>query len=463
MRRLFLKIFLGYWLATSLMGIVFMITIWTTSDGQGPLWLRDVGNLVAIHGASAVNAYERDGQPGLESYLSRSEPDSTLRTFVFDDSGTEVSRRAVPEPVRDLAAAARRSGHAEIGHGMPFLVVATPVSPPSGKVFVVAAQLAGARREPPPFPSWLLVRGVAVLATTGVVCFGLAWYLTRRFDRLRATTRALAHGDLSVRVGSSLGGSRDELSELGRNVDDMAARLETLLASERRLLQDVSHELRSPLARLVVAAGLLRQRGDVSAIPEIERIELEASRLDELIGSILALSRLETSATGSESTTDVDLAGLVSDVASDAEFEAGASNRRVEILANDACVVRGDEALLRSAIENVLRNAIRYTAEGTSVDVTLRADIEPVSEERFAMVTVRDHGPGVPEDALASLFRPFYRVDDGRARQSGSSGLGLAIADRAVRLHGGRVSASNAPDGGLVIELRLPAEKSGQD
>lgn len=454
MRRLFLKIFLWYWLATSLMGLVLVIAIWTTSDGQGPLWLRDVGNLLAIHGESAVEAYERDGPDGLNAYLRRSEPDATFRTFVFDDSGAEVSRRTAPDSVVQLASEARRSNHAEFGHGMPFLVVARPVKAPSGRTFVVAAQFAGARHELPAFPSWLLVRGLAVLVTAGIVCYGLAWYLTRRLGRLRTATRALAQGDLSVRIGESLGGSPDELTDLGRDVDEMAERLETLIASERRLLQDVSHELRSPLARLVVALELLRQRAGVPSAPEIERIELEAARIDELIGRILALLRLETATQATGPAARVDLAGLVSDVASDAEFEAAAANRRV-VVSTEPCVVNGDESMLRSAVENVIRNAIRYTAEGTAVEVTLRVDTD--REHSVAIVSVRDHGPGVPEDALEDVFRPFYRVDDGRARQSGGAGLGLAIADRAIRLHGGAATAANSSDGGLIIELRLPA------
>jgi two-component system sensor histidine kinase CpxA len=458
-RRLFLKIFLWYWLATSIMGLVLFIAIWSTSDRQGPLWLRDVGNLLEIHGAAAVDAFERDGRQGLAAYLDRTEPDESMRTYVFDDSGAEVSGRIPPPPVVEMAATARNTTRAEFGLGMPSMVVAQPIVTPGGRTFVVAAQFSGGRRGPPLTTGPMVARALAVLAAAGIVCYGLAWYLTRRIERLRVATRALARGDLAIRVGETLGSGRDELSELGRDVDEMAGRLEALLASERRLLQDVSHELRSPLARLVVALELLRQRSDVAASPEFDRIELEASRLDDLIGRILTLTRLESLTAASEHESTVDLAGLVSDVAADAEFEAAAANRRVEIVANDPCVVRGDETLLRSAIENVIRNAIRYTGEETAVEVSLRVQSASAPASRLAVVSVRDHGPGVPDDALDHLFRPFYRVDDGRARQSGGTGLGLAIAERAVRLHGGSATAGNAPDGGLVIELSIPAEK----
>lgn len=438
------------------MGLVLVVAVWSTSDAQRPLWTRDVGNLLAIHGTAAAEAYERTGGPGLQDYLARSEPDATLRTFLFDENADEVTRRDAPEQVRDLAASARTSSRVEFGRGLPSLVVARPVVAPSGRAFVVVAQFAGGRREPPPLPTWLLVRGLAVLVTAGIVCYALAWYLTRRLDRLRAATRALAGGDLSVRVGSSLGG-RDDLTDLGHDVDEMAERLEAFFASERRLLQDVSHELRSPLARLGVALELLRKRAGPDAAREIDRIELEAARLDSMIGRILSLTRLEKAAVDVGSFVEVDLSALVADIAADATFEASNSDRRVDVVSSDACVVRGDSALLRSAIENVVRNAVRYTAENTAVDVMLRTETQPEATGRVAVLTVRDRGPGVPQEALDQLFRPFYRVDDGRDRASGGTGLGLAITDRAVQLHGGSVTASNATDGGLVIEIRLPA------
>lgn len=455
MRRTFLKIFLWYWLATSLLGLVLVVTIWSTSDNQGPLWQRDIGNLLAIHGASAVDAFENGGDAALDAYLQRAEPDATIRTFIFDEAGTDVTRRSPPEEIARIAEAARRSGHVEFGHGMPFLVVARPMLATNGQRFVVVAQFAGARRDPPPFPSWLVVRALAVLVTTGVVCYGLAWYLTRRLDRLRAATRALASGDLSVRVAGSLGG-RDDLTDLGNDFDDMAERLEAFLASEKRLLQDVSHELRSPLARLGVALELLRKRTDSSVKSELDRIELEAGRLDEMIERILTLSRLDTSVGDEDRFTNVDLAALVADVVADAAFEATTANRRVELRDSAPCEVRGDAALLRSAIENVIRNAVRYTPEASAVEVSLTVNPGKDEHQRTACVSVRDFGPGVPPASLEDVFRPFYRVADSRDRTSGGTGLGLAIVHRAVRHHGGQTVARNADDGGLVIEIRLP-------
>jgi two-component system, OmpR family, sensor histidine kinase CpxA len=224
--------------------------------------------------------------------------------------------------------------------------------------------------------------------------------------------------------------------------------------AQSRLLNDISHELRSPLARLNVALGLARQRSGPESASMLERIELEAGRLNELIGRLLTLARLED---GEQHVPFrlVPLDEVVLTVAEDAEFEAQARHCHVhsEIPAGN-WTVRGDASLLHSAIENVVRNAIRYTREGTAVEIHLeRVEHAGASE---AVIRVTDGGDGVPPDALEKLFQPFYRLDDSRGRHTGGVGLGLAITERAVRFHGGRVAASNRAEGGLMIEIHLP-------
>ncbi len=218
-----------------------------------------------------------------------------------------------------------------------------------------------------------------------------------------------------------------------------------LVKAQSRLLNDISHELRSPLARLNVALGLARQRAGVESADMLDRIELEASRLNELIGRILTLARLED---GEQRVpqTPVPLGELVASVAEDAEFEAQERHCHVHttIPAGD-WGVRGNDSLLHSAVENVVRNAIRYTQEGTSVEIELTSEKRAGGAE--AVLRVSDSGPGVPEDALGKLFQPFYRLDDARGRLTGGVGLGLAITERAVRFHGGKVSASNRAGG----------------
>jgi len=240
----------------------------------------------------------------------------------------------------------------------------------------------------------------------------------------------------------------------------MAERIETLLKAQSRLLNDISHELRSPLARLNVALGLARQRAGVESADMLDRIELEASRLNELIGRILTLARLED---GEQLVpqTPVPLDELVATVTEDAEFEAQARHCHVNAsIPEGNWIVRGNASLLHSAIENVIRNAIRYTHDGTSVEVALSSETTLGAKE--AVLRVSDSGPGVPSDALDKLFEPFYRLDEARGRQTGGVGLGLAITERAVRFHGGKVLALNRQPNGLTVEIRLPLIVSGQ-
>jgi two-component system sensor histidine kinase CpxA len=291
------------------------------------------------------------------------------------------------------------------------------------------------------------------------VCYFLAWYLTEPIVRLRAATRQLAAGDLTARSGAPASKRRDEVAGLVRDFDAMAERLEMLVKAQSRLLNDISHELRSPLARLNVALGLARQRAGVESTDMLDRIELEASRLNELIGRILTLARLED---GEQRVpqTPVPLGELVAGVAEDAEFEAQERHCHVHtVIPEGDWGVRGNDSLLHSAVENVVRNAIRYTQEGSSVEIELTGEKRPGGAE--AVLRVSDSGPGVPEDALGKLFEPFYRLDDARGRLTGGVGLGLAITERAVRFHGGKVSAFNRAEGGLMVEIRLPLSTDG--
>jgi two-component system sensor histidine kinase CpxA len=295
---------------------------------------------------------------------------------------------------------------------------------------------------------------IAVLSS-GLVCYFLAWYMTKPVTRLRAATQQLAAGDLTARAGDPKSKRRDEIAGLVRDFDAMAARLETLVKAQSRLLNDISHELRSPLARLNVALGLARQRSGPESAAMLERIELEAGRLNELIGRLLTLARLEDGEQGIAA-TPVLLDEIVLNVAEDAEFEAQARHCHVRSeIHPGSWGVRGDASLLHSAIENVVRNAIRYTREGTAVEIRLEKT-ENAAGGAEAVVRVTDCGSGVPADALEKLFQPFYRLDDARGRQTGGVGLGLAITERAVRFHGGRVAAVNRAEGGLMVEIHLP-------
>lgn len=292
----------------------------------------------------------------------------------------------------------------------------------------------------------LTFHDLMVLSVTGAAfCYLISRNLTKPLSRLGEAAAKIAEGRLDTRVDPSLRNRRDEIADLARNFDRMAERIEALITGQRRLLGDVSHELRSPLSRLTVALGLVKQGPAEEAAENLERIGLEARRLDTLIGQLLALSRID-SGVDRGTPAPLDLTDLVQEIANDGNFEARARNCSVVIQQADACTVNGFEELLRSAVENVVRNAIRHSAEGSAVEISLR-----VTSSR-ALLRVRDHGPGVPESMLSDIFLPFRRVANGN---SDGAGLGLAIAERAVNVHGGTIRAMNAPKGGLIIEIDL--------
>lgn len=449
MRSLFLKIFLWFWGAVGLVVLLFLVVPWWTETGQpGPGWRGDIEELAAVYAEAAADVYARGGAPALAEYLARWEAESDSSAYLFGPDLTELAGRTPPAGAREAAAGGPRGGPGGPRPG-PYMFVRRGVRGPAGEplTFVVAFRL-----EPRGEAATLVVRALAVLLAVGALCYGLARYFTSPLERLRSATRKMAEGDLTARAGARARSRRDEFGELARDFDRMADRLEALVRHERQLLSDISHELRSPLARLGLAVGLLRDEPESDREEMLARIELEAERLDGLIGELLALARLQSAPSPARRT--VDLAEVVSGVVADADFEACGLGRRVAAGALEPALVEGDEELLRSAVENVVRNAVRHTAEGTAVEVTLARREGPDAAE--AVVTVRDQGTGVPESELESIFTPFYRVGEARDRQSGGAGLGLAIADRAVRIHAGRIEASNAEGGGLVVRLALP-------
>lgn len=408
----------------------------------------------------AVNAYEEGGQPQLRQYMENLEATQHMRAYLFDEQGVEVSHRAAPEWAIRVAAGGPRMPHDGFVFPAPPVQRDSRASSDGKHRYTVVLGLPPGPRV---FfgPRGLPVPGLVIaIISSGLVCYFLSWYLTKPIVRLRAATRQLAAGNLTARTGAPVTGRRDEVAGLMRDFDAMAERLETLMKAQSRLLNDISHELRSPLARLSVALGLARQRAGVESADMLERIELEAGRLNELIGRILTLARLEDGEQRMPQ-TPVPLDELVLNVAEDAEFEAQARHCHVHTVIPECdWGVRGNASLLHSAVENVVRNAVRYTQERTSVEIELATEAGTKGPE--AVLKVSDSGPGVPADALEKLFEPFYRLDDARGRLTGGVGLGLAITERAVRFHGGRVSAHNRDEGGLRVEIRLPLISGAQ-
>ncbi|MCZ6767668.1 MAG: ATP-binding protein [Acidobacteria bacterium] len=454
---LFLKIFLWFWLAMTLVGVLLVVSGEITRSQREIPPLREFTRDAMSFAQRSTEILERRGLPALEEYLERLEQTSRIRVTIFDSQGQEISGHPAPVGAGELAARAQRSRRVEFQPSAGALLVARSAAAPAGESYTMVGQIPGPRMGWRAQPAELALRLLVVVMTGGVVCYGLARYLTSPVSKLQKATQQLAGGDLTARVGPALEKRGDEFADLGRDFDLMAERIEWLINSQRRLLSDISHELRSPLARLNVALELARQRTGSEAAHSLDRIEREAERMNELIGQLLGLARLDNGAEVGQQER-VSLANLLSEVTADADFEAGSSKRRVRIIESEDCVVTGSTKLLRSAIENIVRNGLRYTAQGTEVEVGLRRG--QTDKGAYALIMVRDHGPGVPEATLGKLFRPFYRVGDARDRQSGGTGLGLAIAERIIRLHGGTVRASNASDKGLRVEIRLPIEAS---
>ncbi|HEX8070589.1 MAG TPA: ATP-binding protein [Pyrinomonadaceae bacterium] len=453
MSSLFLKVFLWFWLAMALVIGALLLTTELTRPRQPFPVSTGLDRAMHTYAQLAAETYERDGRAGLLKFLGEPEGGTDISFYLFDERGAELTGRAAPPDVRDAALRAAATDRLVRSPPTQRAFTAHPVVTTAGRPYVLVDVFPARRGWFGDRPLAQALRLLAVLLTAGALCYLLARYLVSPVVKLRAATRRVAGGDFSARVGPLLGKRRDELAAMGHDFDQMAARVEALVSAQQRLIRDISHELRSPLARLNVALDLARKRAGAEAAGSLDRIERESVRLNEMIGQLLALSRWEAEPDGRRR-APLDLAALVREAAADADFEARGRDRAVRLAACAPCRVEGDAALLRSAVENVLRNAVRYTPARTTVDVALACEGEGGADA--AVISVRDYGAGVPADALADIFRPFYRVADARDRDSGGTGLGLAITERAVRLHGGRVTATNHPDGGLLVELRLP-------
>jgi two-component system sensor histidine kinase CpxA len=446
MKSLFLRLLVTLWLALAVLGGVFAVIHASsfgaeTSSGRQRMQRRTL----ELRAERALECM-RDRGTNCDVTLVAIDPRDT-RLAVYH-AGAPVIGEAVPEANSVIEEATRDDDR------MATRVLddneITAVVLASDRSYAVVA--IGPVRSPWFFfilPETLPYRLLAIVVVTGLVSVLLARYLSRPLRVLRDATKELAAGNLAVRVTHRLKGADGETLALGEEMDRMAERIQALLEAQKRLLRDVSHELRSPLARLGTALELVRRRSPPDVEPAFDRIERETERLNVMIGELLTLSRLEAEQ-GLEQSERVDFAALVEQIVDDAAFEAEQYGAHVEMSQHGSAVVLGNAELLSRAVENVVRNAIRFTEPGS----TVRVDLE--NPAGFAELRVRDHGPGVPAQALVDIFKPFYRVGDDRARGTGGSGIGLAITHRAVLLHGGTVVAKNAEGGGLVVTVRLP-------
>lgn len=454
MKSLFFRIFVSYWIAQALFVVLALITASAIRPSHEIAVLQAQEAKFLDEG---IDAFQKSGEASLWRYSRNIHDSQHIRLYIFDDQGKDLLRRQPPEWVVQAQRGELRTADSFWGRLRPNMeFLRNSMTGPDGRRYTLIIELA-----PEPHPWWgpQGFPGLGVILAilvSGFVCYVLAKYLTSPIIRLRAATQKLAAGDLAARSGMPQSQRRhDELGELVSDFDQMAERLQNLVDAQRRLLTDISHELRSPLARLNVALELARQRSGPDARSALDRIDRETNRLNELISALLTIARLDG---GSDAIRKepVALEELVREIAKDAAFECQHRHCQVSVIVTDECEIMGNPRLLHSALENVVRNAIRYTQEGTSVEIRLEKAEGHNSTGPEAVVRVTDSGPGVPENTLGKLFQPFYRIDDARGRQTGGVGLGLAITEKAVLMHGGSVRAANRPQGGLMVEVRLP-------
>lgn len=440
--RIFLKIFLTFWLTAVLIAAA-VGWIGYQFRGQVEATLRQ--QLVQLMGAR----YE------LWRLLQARGPEAARRAlqatpyrdrlFLVDPAGQDVLGRPLPPALRERQQALRQALLKAPLNARNWNL--PPASNPRARGYHIVL-------APPPHPFLALLAArpwlpLVALGLSALIAYALARHLARPIGRLRLAAGRLAQGQLAARAGPLPRRLRDELSELTADFDAMAARLESLVAAHRRLLQDVSHELRTPLARMRVALGLAERRGGGTA--ETARLEQEVEKLERLVEQVLTLARLDAGG-ATQRTVWVDLPELLDMVVGDAAFEAAAQGKRVRLeRAPGSATLLADDSLLRAALENVIRNALRHTPPDTTVDVILRRGAGNLE------IAVRDSGAGVPETRLADIFKPFVRIGEARDRQTGGYGLGLAIAARAIQAHGGQIRARNRSEGGLEVIITLPA------
>jgi signal transduction histidine kinase len=449
-RRLFWKIFLPFWVAQALLLGALYLRLHVRLHSERPWWTQPSRQAMPQLGLDAAREYERGGQPALDVFLHSISIPHRASYWLLNADSRELGSGPAPSGLEAHATEALASG-GSLRIDDDSVTVESIATPKSRYLFV-------AEFVPPPLSErvpgdilWTLKLGTIVSA---FLCLIIAHYLSKPIERLRNATNELARGNLDIRVSRYIGNRRDEIAELVRDFDSMADELRNLIQSERNLLSGVSHELRSPIARIRLALTLARGADAKERREMLDRIEQDTIQLDSMLEKILTVARLE-GGQHKPKFENVSLRDIVEDILYDARFEATALDVDIRFTGSPEVNLSGDPDLLRSAIENIVRNAIFYSGKGGQIEVNLRRD------NGTALLSVRDNGPGVPEESLPLLFKPFYRVDNSRVVSTGGMGLGLAIVRNAVVAHGGTVTAQNVFPHGLQIEISLPIAPAG--
>ena len=448
-QSIFTKIVVWFTVTGVLSLVGFFVTVFFLSErlsGRDPA----IPRLHALILDEARQAYEEGGAPKLGAYMRRLSSYTKTDYYLTDAHGKDLvggEDRSVLLAMRSPRPRPRRSPRSWL---FPIL------SFPTRESSTVLVHGSGSRHyrliavlppQPGISPLETLLYFVWLPALIGLLCYMLAIHLVSPLRDLRRVLEKFGRGDLGIRYHNSRG---DEIGDLALAFNRMADQITTLLTAERRLLQDVSHELRSPLARLGFAVELAKTSPDPEAA--LARIRKEGDRLNLLVNELLQLTRAEGDPEA-RNLEDVDFMELLQEVVADCSLEADALGCQLLLRGDRRVLITGDRELLRRACENVLRNAIRHSPRSTSVD------IEMTRKNGRVELAIRDFGPGVPRESLSEIFQPFYRVEGDRDRSSGGVGLGLAIARRAVELHQGTVSAFNA-NPGLVVSINIPCSEN---
>jgi len=451
--RLFLKIFSWFWVtALVIIGILFVgRRVMDLRPTDSSSMYTSVASMVA---AEAAHAYESGGPGEFTRFANSLAGGHKNQVFLLDEFNKDVLARAISKDALRLAS---QTGKDQlVTKYIPLFerIAAYKFVSRSGRqyTFVIYEHSLGLN-----LTGALLSEGIpfllGLLFVVTALCFWLAYHIATPIHSIQSAARRVAQGDLSARVPHAVSLRRDELAALAMDFDSMVERIETLIRTQRNLLTSVSHELRSPLARLNVSLAVMRKHASEEAVDICERMERDVTRIDALIGQLLTLSRLEAGLSLGER-ENVNFTLLVQEVVADGDFEAQSLGKSVSLKSSSDIVLEtADSLALRSACENIVRNAIHFTRPGTEVNVALGVD--NTASVRQVFLTVRDQGPGVPKDAFQNIFSPFFRINGSGRREEGN-GLGLAIALQAIRLHHGSITASNLNPEGLEISVRLP-------
>ncbi|MDQ1259589.1 MAG: hypothetical protein QG643_1413 [Pseudomonadota bacterium] len=455
MSRIAVKIFLTFWLTFFVVVVGFSVML-QVLGGQEPS--QPLGEFhrrqLEQHQTQIQTIARNRGLQGLRRFAQDVEANRGITVFLLAEDGADILKRDVPVAVSSFVASNRDTG-------VPLMqmrerrmllgpVTIQGVEPPARLVL----WLPMAASDTSPLERWWGGRYAAAqlgvgLLVSGLMSLALSLTLTRPLNRLEQAASRLAQSHFDTRDIDAVAWRRDEIGSLAKEFAHMARQLHGALESRQRLLRDVSHELRSPLTRLQVAIGLASRQVGPDHVAAFERMELECERLNALIGEVLALARAGNDSQ-EHTRIEFDLAATLRSLVADARFEAQSAGKDVTLQVPERLTLSGNESRVGSAIENVVRNAIAYTPVQTAVSVVASRKADGVC------VVVTDAGPGVPDVELTNIFLPFYRVSQARERETGGTGVGLAIAAQAVQWHGGRIEARNRPEGGLAIEMRFP-------